>query len=707
MLRRRGEAWWKLDQFSQRLPAVAGQEASLGLVRGPRSRLRSLPSPISPSISKLVGKVSVESALSKRGGTARTGRLRSFVTRLVSPRDEPCSCPEDDDDGQPSRQFLRGASGIQAAVWIVTRLAEGLDHAHSRGLLHRDLKPANILIAGDGTPMLLDFNLAASTDVGTETGSQGPSSEPVVERALLGGTLPYMAPEHLDAIDPEGSTSPEAVEVRSDLYALGLILFEMISGNHPFREPPAGLTPAATIRCMNEDRRRRPAPSLRGNCPEVPWSLDALVSQCLDPDPDRRYQNARDLAEDLRRFLEDLPMKHCPEPSLRERLGKWTRRHPGLCGSTTVAMVALVLLGLMTVSVMLVYDGMLDLAARMKLQAFDRDFVDSQFLLNCVAGRNDEFRKKGMRTATKLLGQVGMAEETTVGRAGGRLARDASQKLPAQWLLRLKPEEARRLRRQIVELLILQARAGVIVASHGGSEDDRHGALIRAVSRLDQAERLDAALPSVLFAERARYHAELGNADLAAGDRNRAALIAPTQSRDLTMLGTSLLASGDIAGAEEALRAAIAQDPTSLWAWFAMGPCHFEQKRYLEAAGDFNACVACGPNYAWSHFNRALALARAGRLLDAKVSYDRAIELDPDLVEARVTAPSWNSNWTRPRPHWLICSTAVAAGRREPGVLSALGETLARLGRRDEAEAMFRDLLTSDPDDVARGSLGA
>ena len=688
-----------LDQFSQRLPAVAGQDASLGLGRVQRSRLRSLPASTSPSVSEPVGIVPAESAPRTPAGTARTGRLRSLVTRLVSPRDEACSCTEDQDDGQPSRQFLRGASSIQAAVWIVARLAEGLDHAHSRGLLHRDLKPANILIAGDGTPMLLDFNLAAPTDFATEAGPGDQSGEPVVHRALLGGTLPYMAPEHLDALDPEGATSPEAVEERSDLYALGLILFEMISGNHPFPEPPPGLTPAATIRCMIEDRRRRPAPSLRGCCPEVPWSLDALVSQCLDPDPDRRYQNARDLAEDLRRFLEDLPMKHCPEPSLRKRLGKWARRHPGLCGSTTIALVALVLLGLMTVSIMLVYDGMLDLAARMKLQAFDRGFIDSQFLLN-VAGRNDEFLKKGTRTARKLLGQVGIADETTVGRAGGRRARDAGQKLPAQWLLRLKPEEARRLRRQIVELLILEARAGVIVASHGGSEDDRRGALIRAISHLDQAERLDTALPSVLFAERARYHAALGDADLAARDRVRAAQIAPTQSRDLTMLGTSLLASGDTAGAEVALRAAIAQDATSLWAWFAMGHCHFEQGRYLEAAGDFSACVACGPEYAWSHFNRALALARAGRLLDAKVSYDRALELDPDLVEARVDRALVELELDRTEEALADLRTAVAAGRREPGVLSALGETLARLGRRDEAEAMFRDLLTSHPDNV-------
>ncbi|HMF35961.1 MAG TPA: serine/threonine-protein kinase, partial [Isosphaeraceae bacterium] len=521
-----------LDQFSQRLPAVAVQDASLGLGRVQRSRLRSLPAATSAGVSEPAGVVAAESAPRTPVATPRTGRLRSFMTRLVSPRDEPCSCTEDRDDGQPSRQFLRGASGIQAAVWIVARLAEGLDHAHSRGLLHRDLKPANILIAADGTPMLLDFNLAASTDFATRAGPGRQAGEPVVHRALLGGTLPYMAPEHLDALDPEGATCPEAVEKRSDLYALGLILFEMISGNHPFPEPPPGLTPVATIRCMLEDRRRRPAPSLRGCCPEVPWSLDALASQCLDPDPDRRYRNARDLAEDLRRFLEDLPMKHCPEPSLRERLGKWARRHPGLCGSTTIALVASVLLGLMTVAIMLVYDGMLDLAARMKLQAFDRGFIDSQFLLN-VAGRNDEFLKKGTRTARKLLGQVGIADATAVGRAGGRRARDSSQELPAPWLLRLEPEEARRLRRQIVELLVLEARAGVIVSSHGGSEDDQRGAWIRAVARLDQAERVDTALPSVLFADRARYHAALGEADLAARDRVRAAQIAPTQSRDL------------------------------------------------------------------------------------------------------------------------------------------------------------------------------
>src|SRR6185312_4189159 len=121
---------------------------------------------------------------------------RSFSTPPPPPID-------DRDPSQPARRFLRESSFVRASVWIAARLAEGLEHAHSRGLLHRDLKPSNILIAADGTPMLLDFNLAADF-VTTDEG----------DRAMMGGTLPYMAPEHLDAFNPNGSTPPEAVDER-------------------------------------------------------------------------------------------------------------------------------------------------------------------------------------------------------------------------------------------------------------------------------------------------------------------------------------------------------------------------------------------------------------------------------------------------------------------------------------------------------------
>ena len=129
------------------------------------------------------------------------GCLAVPIVVLALGRPAPC-CPlpaleeHEADHDQPSRQFLHGASAIQAAVWIVARLAEGLEHAHSRGLLHRDLKPANILLAGDGTPMLLDFNLSVE--------ALPHSGETEIHRAFVGGTLPYMSPEHLDAFNPAG-----------------------------------------------------------------------------------------------------------------------------------------------------------------------------------------------------------------------------------------------------------------------------------------------------------------------------------------------------------------------------------------------------------------------------------------------------------------------------------------------------------------------
>ena len=118
---------------------------------------------------------------------------------------------------------LRGLGYVEAVLWMAARVADGLAHAHERGILHRDLKPANILLGDDGEPLLLDFNLAADTKL------RGPASA-----ALIGGTLPYMAPEHLRALRGEDRT----LDARCDLYSLGVILFELLTGNHPFETPP-------------------------------------------------------------------------------------------------------------------------------------------------------------------------------------------------------------------------------------------------------------------------------------------------------------------------------------------------------------------------------------------------------------------------------------------------------------------------------------
>jgi serine/threonine protein kinase len=225
--------------------------------------------------------------------------------------------------GQPNEPLkrLEKLSYVQAVLWMTGQLAEGLAHAHERGIVHRDLKPANILISDDGQPMLLDFNLSADLKARGQTRSQ------------LGGTLPYMAPEHLEAFQ-DGA---RPVDARSDIYSLGVILYEALTGRLPFAMASGPLSEVVP-RLLT----KRP-----GELVEVcPWNeavtpaVESIVRRCLEYDPGRRYQSARALAEDIRRHLDNLPLAHASEPSLRERGQKWVRRHPRLASPATLLTLA-------------------------------------------------------------------------------------------------------------------------------------------------------------------------------------------------------------------------------------------------------------------------------------------------------------------------------------------------------------------------------
>jgi hypothetical protein len=169
------------------------------------------------------------------------------------------------------------------------RLAEALAYAHARGVLHRDIKPANILVNRYGRPLLVDFNVAvACSPLGT-------SSEDSV-----GGTFGYMAPEHLDAFNPYNLTPPEAVDTRSDVYSLGVVLFEFISGRLPFAPPPPGPSDEM-LESMSAARRKGP-PALDSEL-HAPPMLDRILAKCLAGKPAARYADAGGLSADLRSCL--------------------------------------------------------------------------------------------------------------------------------------------------------------------------------------------------------------------------------------------------------------------------------------------------------------------------------------------------------------------------------------------------------------------
>ena len=182
------------------------------------------------------------------------------------------------------RSALSSRPFARAVAWWGARLAEALQHAHDRGVLHRDVKPSNVLVTADGMPMLLDFNLAHEPLDGASDDAP----------AALGGTLAYMSPEHLEAL-AEGRA--DGGDGRSDIYALGVVLFEAM-GARPFGPPPESRSVHEALMRAAEQRKAR-APRLRDRFPEAPPSLCAVVARCLAPDPADRYARASDLAEDL------------------------------------------------------------------------------------------------------------------------------------------------------------------------------------------------------------------------------------------------------------------------------------------------------------------------------------------------------------------------------------------------------------------------
>ncbi len=185
---------------------------------------------------------------------------------------------------RPDGEWLSGCDGVEVACWLGTRLAEALDHAHRQGILHRDVKPSNVLVHPSGRVLLADFNLAADPREG--------------DSPRCGGTLNYMAPEHLDAFNPDDPTPPEAVDARSDVYSLGVVLYEILTGQRPFTPVPAGAPNVALLTALAAERRQ-PPPSPRQLRPDVPAALDRVVRRCLEPDPERRYATAGELARVL------------------------------------------------------------------------------------------------------------------------------------------------------------------------------------------------------------------------------------------------------------------------------------------------------------------------------------------------------------------------------------------------------------------------
>ncbi len=223
-------------------------------------------------------------------------------------------------DGRPLDQWLTAKKPTpRESAQLCVEITEALDYAHQHGIIHRDLKPSNIMIDVQGQPHLMDFGLA-KREAGEIT---------MTLDGVILGTPAYMSPEQARG---EG----HAADRRSDIYSLGVILFELLTGEQPFR----GELRMLLKQVLEDDPP--PARKLKGN---IPRDLETICAKCLEKDPRRRYTTVAELADDLRHYLAGEPI-HARPVGKAERVWRWCKRNPAVAGLSATAVMLLVLVAL-------------------------------------------------------------------------------------------------------------------------------------------------------------------------------------------------------------------------------------------------------------------------------------------------------------------------------------------------------------------------
>lgn len=571
---------------------------------------------------------------------------------------------------------IEGMTYVDSILWLAARLADGLAHAHERGILHRDLKPANVLLTDDGVPMLLDFNLAQDTK---ERGNAA--------AAAIGGTLPYMAPEHLEAFQGVATT----VDQRSDLYSLGIILFELLTGAAPYasyRKLPV----RDVVERMIGDRKQG-TPGLRSLNPSIPPAVEAIVLKCLAADPEHRYQTARQLQEDLKRQLDHEPLKHAPNPSLRERCQKFRRRHPRLTSVSAVACVALFMIAGLAAA--LVYRGEqhATLKARAKFERFHDDALKTSFLLDAHTAKHQ--LKKGKKAAVQALKHFDVL--------------DNPNWLSSADVQRLSTSQRWHLQQDASQLLLLLASAQQLASEREKDAQQRDALLREGLHYCSLAENClpEERMPQALWKQKGSLLERLNEQAKAAENFERARQLGMRTPHDRYLAARQLAEDGKYRAALPLVREAIRMRPQEYNFHFLEGICHDRLGQHAEAIACYRGCIALRPGFFGAFYNRGLVYLRIGNWNAARADFDQTLSLRHTHVEALIQRALAHEGMRDYQAAIDDLSDALSAGCAETRVFFLRAKLRDKAGDARGAKADRAEGLRREPADelswIARG----
>lgn len=500
---------------------------------------------------------------------------------------------------------------LEALLRITADIADALHHAHQRGFIHRDLKPANILLADDGRPLVLDFNLAAHRDRPDEG---------------VGGTLPYMAPEHLEQLGAPGGGTTSAA---SDVFSLGVILFELLDGRRPFPDHDGSLDHVVS-QLVKDRQSTQPTPRDE----QIPRAVRRIVQKCLEADLSQRYANAAELRDDLVAHLHRLPLPHADE-GIQERLVNFAHRHARVIWRS-VAVACCALAVIVTVGYLRQVRRGIELQA---LDAFRSCTQDVEWLTIALTSPvvNDREREQALERSQYWLERgptiLRNLNESDRRHMADRLGEVATALTDVTFRQANSASDARA---KLNEALALNRQAQTFFSSPPAALVLQRDAIQAALDgrATNPPRQITAPTTPMGFKLLAHQEFRLGRPHQALVALREANELSPRDYSIWAMLGYVHRALGSYGAAESCFSVCVALRADVGLSYFQRGVARLESEAPKLAEEDFNHYLKVHPGEPKALFNRALARKARGHLRPALSDLEAAV--DSEAAESRM-----------------------------------------------------------------------